>query len=402
MIKYKLNEVPPLKESLLFSLQWLAIASSILIIGGRIVAEIHYEDLFEITNYIQKVFFISGATLLVQIFFGHRLPMIAGPSAVLIVCIHSLSGVGVEAIYTAIAVCGLILFLFSFIGFGFLRKIFTENVVAAVFLLVSFTLIPVILNLIENLYDLIFSTFLAVFLFALSKKFKSNVILFGLFFGSLAHFTIFPREIFLDTKVYFQLKFVPAFHIEVILIFFLCYLALAVNDLSSIYSTGEMLKADRIEARVKSGLSVTGLSNFFSGILGVVGTVNYALSPGMIGAMKCASRYVLAPAGIFLIFFSMFPHLILLFGAIPSSVIVSVFLYLICSQVAVVLSEVKINFDSGSVVVFPVVLALLLTILPEDVLNSLPEIFKLFLRNGFLIGILISIFMEHIVKSQKS
>ena len=56
-----------------------------------------------------------------------------------------------EAIYSSIMVGGLILALFSLTGlFGYLRRLFTPRVVAAVLLLIAFTLTPTVMNLITR------------------------------------------------------------------------------------------------------------------------------------------------------------------------------------------------------------------------------------------------------------
>jgi len=162
-LEYGLNDIPPRKVLLAMSLQWFAIIAPILIIGSRIVADIQYGDSLEKTTYIQKVFFISGITLLAQLFLGHRLPIVVGPASVLIVGIYASLDSGFSSIYTSIAIGGLTLFILAITGsLDFLRKFFTEKVVSVILILVAITLSPVIMDMLISessiaAYNLIFS-----------------------------------------------------------------------------------------------------------------------------------------------------------------------------------------------------------------------------------------------------
>ncbi|MEM2086379.1 MAG: solute carrier family 23 protein [Archaeoglobaceae archaeon] len=412
-LKYGLEETPPLSEFLLVSLQWLAVIGFILIIAGRVIAEMQYESGFEKTIYLQKVFFIAGLTLLAQLFFGHRLPLVIGPSAVLMVGIYASLESGFEAIYTSIAVCGAILFIFAITGkLNLLRRFFTERIVVVVLLLVAISLIPVIMDLIlieDPFYNLLFSIAFIISLFAFSVRFKSFwnfLVILWLLFGTMIHLWIFPKALIIpDLEIagfFYGLNLNLTFKPEVIFAFLICFLALAINDLSSIYSLGEILKVSGMENRVTKGVSLTGISNLFSGFLGVVGMVNYTLSPGMISATKCASRSTLIPAGLVLIVIAFIPAVISLFGSIPKVVVGSIFLYIMCSQIAVALAMVKLeDIDSGLIVGFPVLLAVLIAFIPKTALDSFPEIIKPILGNSFVMGVLTAMLMEHLVFRSK-
>lgn len=52
-----------------------------------------------------------------------------------------------------------------------------------------------------------------------------------------------------------------------------------------------MIGADHMERRTTRGVGITGLANVVSGALGIVGPVDYSMSPGIIAATGCASRF---------------------------------------------------------------------------------------------------------------
>jgi xanthine/uracil permease len=56
-------------------------------------------------------------------------------------------------------------------------------------------------------------------------------------------------------------------------------------------AVNELLETKDPDKRISKGIFVTGLANVFSGLLGVIGPVNYSMSPGIIISSGCASRF---------------------------------------------------------------------------------------------------------------
>ena len=84
----------------------------------------------------------------------------------------------------------------------------------------------------------------------------------------------------------------------VVLSFLFCYVALLINQVGSVQSLGGMVGADKMESRNKRGMILVGIGNILSGAVGVIGPVDYSLSPGIVASTRCASRYTVIPAGI--------------------------------------------------------------------------------------------------------
>ena len=83
--RYGLEERPPFGALLLFGLQWLAIAVPGIIIIGKVAGGLHFSAWGSQVMYLQKLCFITALTLICQVLWGHRLPLIAGPSTVLLI-----------------------------------------------------------------------------------------------------------------------------------------------------------------------------------------------------------------------------------------------------------------------------------------------------------------------------
>ena len=420
--KYGLEEIPPLGHLLLFSLQWLAIIVPIILIMGTAVMSLQPSGIDQQVIYIQRLFFVVAVALFSQVIWGHRLPIIIGPATVFLIGIAAGGKSSLEAVYTSILLGGLLLTFVSISGlFAHLKKLFTSTVVAVILILVALTLTPMILNLItspttqaSSFSNLFFSLTMVLCMFIAAKHlqglWKSTLIFWAILGGTLAYFLIFPQSPLpnnnLPAAAFFWQGLTPSFVFDsgVFLSFLICFLALSVNDLGSIQAMEELLKPDNMEKRMTRGITVTGLINVLSGFLGVIGSVNFSFSPGVIIASGAASRYTLIPTSLGLLALSFLPKTIAILGSIPSVVIGSSMIYLMCSQIAgglqVALSQ-KYKFENGLIIGLPMILGVIISYLPPAVLNTFPPILKPVLGNGFVVGVIAVLIMEHIVFRQK-
>jgi xanthine/uracil permease len=148
-LKYGLDDRPPVFETVVFGLQWLAIAMATVVIIGKVVAGLHFDDPVRQLVYMQKLFFVVAVALFSQVLWGHRLPLITGPATVLLVGIVAGAGSRIDAIYTTIAAGGALLVLLSVTGlFSALTRLFSFRVVATILMLIALTITPTILTLI--------------------------------------------------------------------------------------------------------------------------------------------------------------------------------------------------------------------------------------------------------------
>ena len=419
--KYQLDDRPPWPELLLFGLQWLAIIIPMTLIVGKVVATMQFSDPLVQIIYIQKLFFVVGLSLLAQVVWGHRLPVIIGPATVLMVGIAASQGSSVNAVYTAIFICGLLLAVLSATGiFGRIQQLFTPRVVAAIIQLIAISLSPTSLNLILSLggrvdpvdnlvFVLVFV--LAVFVAGryLQGLWKATLIVWAVIGGSIIYALLFPQYYVpgqsgekLVAGFFGGFTLNPDFEPGVLIAFLICFLALAVNDLGSIQSINELLHAPDMQGRLTRGLMVTGLSNVVSGLFGVVGSVNFAVSSGVIIATGVASRFTLVPAGLGMLALAFLPDALSLTGYIPSVVIGGVLIYLMTSQMAAALQMAfnapgDFSFNNGLIMGMPVLVCVVVSFLPAQVVGSFPAILRPVLGNGFVVGVIAAMVMEHVV-----
>ena len=370
--------------------------------------------------YAQKVFALVGAATIIQALWGHRMPIVVGPAAVLLVgIITALASQGAEVntnkIYTAIMVGGVFVTLIAAARLlSHLQRIFTPRIVIVILMLIAVTLAPTIKNLIfpageeaRHTFGLWF-TIVGVPAMALASHklrgvVKSVIIPISLLVGCLIYYAIYGGfgDVFARYTESEGSILIPQLEFDgsMIVAFLLCYVALLINDVGSIQALGGMLSLPDTDRRCGRGVALTGVMNIIAGGLGVIGPVNYSMSPGVIASSSCASRYAIIPAGVGLIVCAFLPSLIAVLSAIPNTVIGVILLYLMGTQLAAAFnmllsSQSVLNFDDALIIGLPVMVAMLFGAVPMDVV---PALMRPILGNGFVMGVVTVMLLEHVL-----
>ena len=412
--KYKIDYRPALGAMSLYGLQWLMICIPVVLTSTFVAPE--GQTLF----FTQKLFALMGITMIVNALWGHRLPLVAGPAAVLLMGVLAAQGQGSgsEAIYPSMAIGGAIIALLA--AFGLMRRvqrIFTPRIVVAIVVLISFTMAKPIVGMIfsDTEHQLLAMTFAVVTVVAMAVAnnllkgvWKSMVVIVAMILGSIFYYCItgFPKN-FVTDSVAPQL-FVGGVELDagVVIAFIFCYIALFINQVGSVQSLGEFTGADGMERRQSRGMVVQGVMNVVGGVLGVVGPVDYSLSPGVVASTSCASRYTVIPAAVAMIVLAFIPDAVSVLLTIPQPVMGVVLLYLMATQVAAGLhlaegSGAVKSFKDGLVLAIPIMFTVILSFAPQSALSTIPSLLRPIVGNGFVMGIIIILLLEHLFLKDK-
>ena len=416
--RYGLDDRPPPLEWFLLGLQWFAVAVPSIIIIGKIICTVGPAGACDPLVYLQKMFFVAALFMLVQIFRGHGLPLIVGPSTVILIGILSSPGARPQALHTAILLGGLMLAVLAWTGlFGKVRRLFTRRVVAVVLLLIAFTLTPTIIRLITGggagprsgvLFAFVMSLAMLILYRLLGGVWRSTLILTATVAGTVAWHFLFPAArgpvpgAALFSSFFTGFTTALAFDPGLLAAFLVCFLALAVNDIGSIESMNVFVNDGDRGGRLRRGVLVTGLTNLVAGFLGVVGQVNYSLSPGVVASSRCLSRHALVPAALLMLAVAFSPAAIGVMEAVPPVVVGSAMLYILCAQMAagiMVLTEGEGagGLNGGLVVGIPLLVAVVVAFLPAGIVEAWPPVIRPVAGNSFVMGVLAVLFLEHVL-----
>lgn len=415
-LRYGLDDRPPVGETLLLGLQWLALSLPFVVIVGTVAAAQHFDDPLVRTLYLQKAAFVTGLMVLAQALVGHRLPLVAGPSSALLLGILG-TRASADAVYTAAAVCAVILAVVSAAGlFGALRRLFSPRVTAAVVLLIAFTITPTIVRLLlagpgGTVAGRL--SFAAVFVLALFLAHRvlpvagrSLLIIAGMAAGGAVYYGLFGAGVaegdFATVATLFSGITSPVFDAGAIVSALFCFIALSLNEVGSMQAVVPQLQPEGMEGRIRRGMTVTGAVNAAAGLLGTIGPVDYSLSPGVIAASGCGSRFPLLPAAGLLLLASFSPAALGIAGAIPQTVVGAILVYSLSGQVAAGMSAAFASgafaFEDGLVIGLPLIAGTVTALLPESALSEFTPVVRSVAGNGFVVGVVGVLLLDRIFR----
>ena len=371
--------------------------------------------------FFQRVLLTSGGIMVLQTLWGHRYPLLDGPSSALLLSLLILAPGGMPAIQGGMISGGILLCLLS--GLGLMKRLqalFTDQVVSVTLILIAITLLPYLAPLVIGrhpgrpqgdpvILGISLATVLAISLFSqkLSGFFRAVSLLLGIGLGTFlmgvldrvpfppleGPWLAFPHPLFPG---------LPSFNLSAILPFLVAYLAVIINGVGSIYSIGEVVGKGKMEKRVSRGIGFTGLGGLLAGALGSIGTVSFGISPGVVLMTRVGSRYPVTFCGVFLCLLAFFHRVLVFLMSIPPSVVGAALLAVMASQVGAgisILSRLGKGMDSRDylVVGLPILLGGIITLLPETFFQTLTPGLQAFLKNGLALGIVAVLLLEQTV-----
>ena len=413
--RYNIDDKPSLGALLLYGLQWLMICLPVVLTSTFIAPA------GEVVFFTQKLFVICGITIIIQVLWGHRLPLVAGPAAVLLMGIIAAASQGHDAstIYPSMIIGGALVTLLATVGaMKYVKRIFTPRIVAAIVILISFTMAKPIVGLIfadkTHAGLALISAITGVVIMAWANKvlqgiWKSMVVILAMILGSIFYYSVteFPKEFVSDTVAPQIILTEYNLDAGVIIAFLFCYIALFINQVGSVQSLGEMTAAPDMSKRQTRGLLLTGIMNMLSGAVGVPGPVDYSLSPGVVASTSCASRYTMLPAAVAMIVLALFPKAVAALLTIPQPIMGIVLLFLMATQVAagfevIHTSKAVLSFKDGLILGLPIMLTVILSFAPQEAMAAIPSLLRPIVGNGFVMGIIVVLILEHIILREKT
>jgi uracil permease len=419
---YGLNDRPPWPRALIYGIQWGLIFLPTLTILSTISSE--FLDLHGADRvlFFQRMLVITGAVMILQTLCGHRYPLLDGPASALLLSFIVLTPLGMPAIQGGmIAGGGLLLLLGGFRLLRYLEPFFTDNVIGVILILIAVTLLPYLAPMVIGAglarpsgdpmvfgvsvlvilaiallshwltgFPRTISLFLGVilgtvFMWALGRMDLGNI-------GEAAWFSI-PHPLFAGA---------PRFSLTATMTFLLAYLAVIINGVGSIYSIGEIVGKEGMRGRMNQGIAVTGIGGLLAGAFGGIGTVSYALSPGVVLVTRVGSRFTVTVCGAILLSLAFLQKFLALMATVPASVVGAAMVTGMAAQIGAGISVLTrsgrvLQGRDYMVVGVPVLLGGIVSILPEAFFAAFPTTVHALLKNGLIVGIVWVVMLDHLL-----
>jgi xanthine/uracil permease len=432
MVRYGLNDRLDNKENALYGLQHLVLFIANSAVTTVIVANGIGLNHIEISTMLLRTFFLCGVLSIVQARFGHRYPIIDGPSGLWVAVLlnlstaeSSLSG-GAGAICVRIElgmmVSGLLVAALGLSGkMKYIARLFTP-LVNGVFLM----LVPIQLSksLVQGMFGTIyggagialkefvvfwFTVGIMIAVYILGGAFlKSIAILIAVVAGWIFSICIGIADFggYNVSRSFFVLPrlFVwgtPVFDPGIVFTCILATFLLFSNVIASFHGMAEVVGEDFPKKQLDRGSICFGLSTVMSGLFAVVGFVPFASSMGIVRMTGVAVRKPFYLASLAMITLGLIGPVGIFFASIPPSVGYGSLLVLfavILKQGVDSFKKAELTERTGFAAGIAILTATGIMMQPVDIFKNLPGIIALFASNGLLIGVMFAIILEQVLK----
>ncbi|MFZ2445275.1 MAG: solute carrier family 23 protein [Syntrophobacteraceae bacterium] len=417
---YGIDDRPPIRYSFLYALQWAVIMFPVLVTAAALPAKVLGLGPAEEVRFFQLILLTSGFFTAVQCLWGHRYPVIDGPSTALLLTFLVLAPYGIPAIQGGTILGGALLMAAVLVVKP--RRIIpwmTPNVVGVILMLIALTLLPYLSRLMAGVkpsapagsavtfvLSIVLVLLMATLAYRLKGFLKTISLLIGMLIGTalfyaveLPIFTAFHEAAWLS----FPSDIIPsrpAFTLPAMVAFAVSYVAVVVNSVGSIQAIANITTRDRMAEAIPRGLFLNGAAGVVCGLMGIIGTVSYSISPGVVLSNRVASRFAAAYGGIMFGLAAFFPRFAALLALVPPPVVGAALCAAMGVQIGAALSiiaEGGMERRDYFVVGLPVLVGTLLGFLPQGLVESVPQVFRVFIGNGLIFGILLVLLLEHVL-----
>jgi xanthine/uracil permease len=426
-----MSEISQNKNSLLTGfqgIQWAVFILTNVIAVPVVVGAAFHMPPEDISSFMQRMLLVSGAATLVQLYFGHRLPVVEGAAGMwwaIFILLGTLSapakrGFVLEQLELGLIIAGIFLVIISFLPIiDKIRNLFTPIVTGVYLVLLvsqmSGSFFKSMLGITEtnHLDGKIAGICLieVVIILVISLKAKGIWKSMGPLVGIVVGWTMFHLLGLIHTgKAYkpsgwFSVPEVfswgaPRFDIGIVLTSVITSVVLISNVIASILVVGIALQRQVESKQYQRGILGNGIGLFVSGIFSVVGVVPLSVSAGFIGTTGIKERRPLVIGAILIVLAGFFPYIGEFFSSLPLEVAYAS-LFIPFSQMLGFGIRDLMGQEPSSRNLLVIGLSLMVGIgmmfMPPTAFESVAPWLRNIVANGLLIGLILCLMLEHLI-----
>ena len=432
---YQLHDKPPLWISVLYALQWFFFIFASTLVIPVVVGQAFGLSQIEHAAFIQRTFLVVGIASFLQVMFGHRYPVVEGPAGmwwgIFIILINLASALGKTAteigqsLELGLIITGIMLAVLGWTGtISKIFKFFSPIITGTYMILLTISLSgPFIKGMLGIGFHgsntikwpiAVLSVFLTGFVIYLSTGKKAVLRSFSILIGISAGWLIYAvlgladKPVMIESSLFTLPELFafgkPVFDVGVILTSILTGFILISNMITSIAVMGAAAEIEPGSRTFNHGGVFTGVTHMLSGAFATIGMVPLAIAASMVEITGVAAILPFILAALMMIVIGLIPSIGMFFAALPAPVGYAVLFTTFAQLISFGFREYgKIDFNSRNLTIIGLSLMLGTGVMfiPREVLTTVHPIFSYFLGNGLILGVLFSMFLEHIVYRKK-
>ena len=412
----------------LYVLQWIGFTIGSIIPIPLIVSASMGLGAAETAAFLQRSLLACGIFSLLQVFFGHRLPLTEGAAgiwgavtagtAASAVALGKSTGELMGNIELAMILCGVIVMVMS--ATGLIEKI--SRVFTPMLLGTAYIMLPLQFGgtCLVNMFGLSGGGFdgfasmasmlvllVIVVVKARTRGFINSIaILIGLIAGYLIYLAFGRIEIAAGTEwsLYIPTPFewgAPSFDFGIFLSQFVVAMVTVVIAVAAIKTVKQTLGQTASKKQISRGVFFNGVSTVFSGLFAAAGSTPFSSCIGFLQITRVAARRAFAIASAAFVVLGLLPPMAALMVSVPKPVVYTIFLIISGSMLGLGVKEYRrLELDTNDVIC--VSLSLMagvgVIVLPEGTLSFLPDWCEYIFRNGMAVGIIVCLIAENAMK----
>jgi len=413
------------------SLQWLAFIIASSVVAPIAIAALYGMDPGETARFVQRTFFVLGISGLVQVYFGHRLPINEGPAGLWWGVFIIYAGLGptlygsgeetLRVIEAGILVSGFLFMLLSALGIiERLSTLFTPVVTGTYLILLSLQLSGSFLNGIfgvgyqgsetVDLKILVICLFLIFFTFVFAEKgpraIRQYSILISLALGwaifamfGLTEKTNATSDKWIEVPDLFAFG-LPTFDGGMVTTSILVTLLLLTNMIASVRVVEQVLQSQKVpleKTRYRQAGFMAGINQLFAGLFSAVAPVPISGAAGFIATTKINSRLPFIVGSFILVGISFLPTVMNFLSGLPAPVgyatVFIIFANLMLPALAA-FENLQGSSHSRMIVVFSLFVGVGSMFVPSAAFKDAPPMLTSILNNGLVLGTVVAIIIE--------
>jgi xanthine/uracil permease len=411
------------------SLQWMVFFLANVIAVPIVVGAAFDLPAADISSFVQRMLLATGVATLVQLFFGHRLPLIEGSAGMwwaLFLILGSMAvpgekGLVLQQLEMGLMISGAVLLILSLMPvIGRVRKLFTPIVTGVYLVLLCVSLsgsfFKGMLGVARfghvDLRMTLLSLLIVVLVLWISLKAKGILRSMGPFVGIALGWALFSwlglgeKEMLEDAgAAWFAVPELfawgaPVWDFGVVLTSVLTGVILISNVIASIVVISNTLGLEADAATYRRGVFGNGVSSLLSGPLSVVGLVPLSVSAGFIMTTGLRARLPFVIGAVLVAVSGLFPFIGQFFATLPSEVAYAALFTPFAQMISFGVRDlmgVEANNRNLLVIGISLMVGVGVMFLPPDSLNTLAPWLRNIIANGLLVGLLVCLLLEHVL-----
>lgn len=386
----------------------------------------------EISSFMQRMLLVSGAATLIQVFLGHKLPLIEGPAGMwwaIFILLGALSapanrGLLLQQLEMGLVISGILLVIISFLPIiEKVRALFTPIVTGVyLILLVSQMSGPFFKSMLginaTNHIDMKIAAIclleiVIILLFSLKTKgvWKSMGPLVGIVVGwGLFHLLgLIDLEKANEQVSWFAIPELfswgtPQFDIGIVLTSVITAVVLISNVIASILVIGIALEKQIDQKQYQRGIFGNGAGLFLSGLFSVVGVVPLAVSAGFITTTGIKANRPLIIGALLIMVSGFLPFIGGFFSTLPLEVAYASLFISFSQLLGFGIRDIMGQEPSDRnllVIGLSLMAGIGLMFMPTSAFATVAPWLRNIIANGLLVGLMLCLLFEHIIFRKK-